>query len=187
MKLLHLTPKKNISSILKLGLLPQKVKNESHLYQFQHDGLADDKVVYMWDPDTSGSSTDKLIKDFIYCKHFIHPRNNMFDEAEVLGLPDIDFSKLGNKLFGEPEDYILLEIDSKGIDLLNDGYCHGQWVETDDFSTSVAMKSIYEHYDKMLQIATENINKKSFKIINEISTRFYKDNTIGVSYKKNVI
>ena len=184
MKLLHLTPKKNIKSILKFGLLPSKIKLDHHLEAFQNDGLEGDKAIYMWDPNLSAGTTDKYIKDFIYCKHFIHPRNDLFDLNECLYLPYTNFKKMGNKLFGQDEDYVLLEIESDNIKLLDDYCFHAQYSDGDEFSTTTAMNSIYEHDDKALWIGTNSIHKNNFKIVNELSTRLYKNGTIGVSYKK---
>jgi hypothetical protein len=188
MKLLHLTLKKNINSILKHGLLPSKIKLDHHLHKFQDDGLVGEKAIYLWDPDLSGGTTDKYIKDFIYCKHFIHPRNDLLYEWEITpNMPDINFKDMGNKLFGKAEDYILLEIDSTNIELLDDNYLHEQSSDGDEFHTCVAMNPLYEHDDKTLWIGTKPINKNNFKIVNELSTRLYKNGTIGVSYKKPII
>lgn len=183
LKLLHLTPKKNYNSILKYGLIPSKVKLSHHLERFNNDGLNGDKATYLWDPN-QGGETDKMIKDFIYCKHFTHPRNNLIDYTEALGLDDVDFKKMGSKLFGEEEDYVLLEINADNLTLLDDEYIHEQSSDGDNWSTNVCMNPKYEHNDKILRIGFDIIIRDNIKIINEISTRFYKDNTIGISYKK---
>jgi hypothetical protein len=183
MKLLHLTPKRNYKSILKYGLMPSKVNLEHHLEAFQLDGLVGDKANYLWDPNQSGD-TDKMIQDFIYCKHFIHPRNELAIRHELLDLPDIDFEKMGSKLFGNAEDYVLLEIDTKTIDLLCSEYVHEQSSDGNKWSTCTVMNSKYEHNDKVLHITNDIIRGSEIKLINEISTRFHKDDTIGVTYKR---
>lgn len=178
MKLLHLTPKKNYKSILKYGLRPSIIKNETHLWTFNDDGLVGNKAIYFWDPDKTGR-TDKMVKDFIYCKHFIHPRNKIFDESE-----DTNFMELGDKLYGEAEDWLLLEIDAEPEILLEREYIHAQTTEGGEYSTAICMKPIYEHDDKILRIGLDIINKNRFRVVNEISTRLYTNNTIGVSYKR---
>ena len=45
------------------------------------------------------------------------------------------------------------------------------------------MNSKYEHNDKLLFISHDVILPKKIKLVNEISTRFYKNQTIGVGYK----
>jgi hypothetical protein len=164
------------------GLLPTIPK--LHLEYFKADGLVGDKVIYLWDPNSGGSTTNKLIKDFIYCKHFIHPRNDMAFFAEDNNMDDINFKDLGNKLFGEPEDYVLLEIESDGVSLMDKSYLHAQFSDDSEFSTSCVMNPKYEHDDKLLYISDDIILPKKIKLVKEISTRFYKNQTIGVSYKR---
>ena len=198
MKLLHLTPKKHYNSIMKNGLLPSKVKLESHVEAFQDAGLEGDKCVYLWEPDKS-CCTNKVIEDFIYCKHFIHPRNQMFDDRMKLndelwdkGLIEdwddfdkyIDFTKLGSKLYGDEEDFVLFEIDSKYIDLLDSEYYHTQGPDDGKTSTTNIMNPKYAHDDKVLQISKDKIDSKHLKLIAEVSTRIYKNDTIGTTYKK---
>ena len=77
MKLLHLSSIENRDSILKNGLLPSKISLESHLWTFQGSGLVGDKCVYTWDSE-KGQSTDKYIRDMIYCKLFIHYQNHLY-------------------------------------------------------------------------------------------------------------
>lgn len=179
MKLLHLTPKKHLNNIQKHGLIPQKVKLEHHLETFQKDGLKNDKCIYLWDPNEN-ISTYKIIEDFIYCKNFIHPRNDIISLMEN-NWTNIDFSKLGKKLFGDDENYILMEI--KQYNILPYTYYHYQNSGGDKYESCLQMDTKYEHSDKPLKIATNNINWKYIKPIAEISSRIYKNNTIGITYK----
>lgn len=181
MKLLHLTPKKHLNSIQKNGLIPTKIKHNKHLDTFQEDGLKNDKCIYMWTPYKE-QSTDKLIKDFIYCKNFIHPRNDIYND-DYYG-KWTDYTKMSNKLYGDDEDYLLLEIDRNDVDIFHHTYYHAQLSSTNKYCTTFMMNTKYEHDDKFIVIGTHTIKWKYINVVAEISSRIYKNNTIGVSYKK---
>jgi len=183
MNLLHLTPKRNYKSIIKYGLLPSKVKLPQHLDTFNEDGLIGDGVVYLWDPNKT-PNTDKIIKDFIYCRHFLHPRNLLCEFSDLHNLPWPNFKELGTKLFGEEEDYILLEVNLNDKQLLKNEYIHEQFSDGCETTSSFLMNSKYEHDNKVLRISNDVIPSRKIKIVNEVSTRFYKNGVIGITYKK---
>lgn len=202
MKLLHLSRKANRESIAKNGLLPSYIKLEHHFNAFKNHGLKDRKCVYTWNP-SEGESTDKYIRDMIYCKLFIHPRNDMqmhreevmrklFDLGEVEEWEDnknwVDFSKIGTKLFGESDTYDLYEIDVTEDDsiLLDTSFQHAQTSDNDKFASCHMMKEKYEHNDKVLFISKEIISPDKLKIVTSVKTRLYKNDTFGMSYSKNL-
>jgi hypothetical protein len=75
MKFMHLTHIKNINSILKYGLLPTFIDNDGHWETFQKK-IENRKCVYLWDAETYNNA--KYLKDMIYTKLYIHPRNKAF-------------------------------------------------------------------------------------------------------------
>ena len=94
--LLHLSETKNRNSILTNGLLPTKVKNLDHLGYFTRHGIiSGDKAIYTW---LDSEKNEKFIRDMVYCKVWIHPRNDLIDGwSNSENEPDsIDFSKLSS-------------------------------------------------------------------------------------------
>jgi len=193
MKLLHLSSRENRDSILKNGLLPSKITLPNHYQSFRQYGLKTDKCVYTWDSD-SGQSTDKYVKDMIYCKLFIHPRNKMYDEyyekmSENLNEEDgLDFTKFGTKLYGKSDIYDLYEIDIEETNslLLKNTWVHAQMRDDTKFGTCFMMKEEYEHNDKILYISGDTIPPDMLKIVTSVKSRLYKNDTIWLSYSNNI-
>jgi hypothetical protein len=202
MKLLHLSSIANRDSILKHGLLPSHISLDAHRDVFQANGLIGDKCVYTWDSER-GQSTDKYIRDMIYCKLFIHPRNDLVTKREEimykldeLGKIDcwddkknwIDFSKFGTKLYGTSGVYDIYEIDidEKNPLLLQDHWIHEQMSEKSISSTVHLMNDKYAHNDKVLHISGDTIPPEMLRLVTSVKSRIYKDNRIGISYSKNL-
>jgi hypothetical protein len=203
MKLLHLSSIKNRDSILKNGMLPSKISLDDHYELFKDYGLKESKCVYTWDPN-KGQSTDKYIRDMIYCKLFIHPRNDLSQKNEdrmnklwELGKVDcwddhinwVDFSKLGSKLYGESGVFDIFEVDIDETNslLLQNPYDwkHGQMRDDSKFSSCHLMNDKYAHDDKVLKISVGTIPPDMFKLVTSVKSRLYKNNRIGVTYSKN--
>jgi hypothetical protein len=203
MKLLHISSIKNRDSIIKNGLLPSKISLENHYELFKDYGLKESKCVYTWDPN-KGQSTDKYVKDMIYCKHFIHPRNDLAQNNEdtmnklwelnkVECWDDeknwLDFSKFGRELYGESDVYDLYEIDidEKNPLLLQNpiDWVHGQMRDDSKFSSCHLMNDKYAHDDKVLKISGGTIPPEMLKLVTSVKSRLYKNNRIGVTYSKN--
>lgn len=172
MDYLHLTSKKNLKSILKYGILPSHIDIGYHWKVFNRDGLEDRKCVYMWSAETYKNT--KYIKDMIYTKMFIHPRNKMCKDDHYL-----DFRKMGKTLYGKDTFYYLLKIHD--FDAKFDMYIHEQ---TPGEGTTVIMDEKYTHEDKPLTISGLPILPHQFDIIERINTRVYKNDTLGFSFSK---
>ncbi len=202
MKLLHLSSIGNREGILKDGLLPSKISLENHLWAFQNSGLVGDKCVYTWDSE-QGQSTDKYIRDMIYCKLFIHPRNDMglefyrnYDKINGLRSSErisndadkLDYTQFGTKLYGNTDVYDLFEIDidEKHPLLLQNRWVHGQLKDDSPYDSCHMLNEKYEHNDKVLFISGGTIPPDMLKLVTSIKTRLYKDDTIGISYSKNI-
>ena len=177
MKLLHLTPTKHVESIMAFGIKPTWVKNQAHFDAFSRiEGRDINYASYFWNPDTTLSSVDKIIRDFIYCKYFIHPRNEIFDENEY-----IDFSKMGDDLIGNSERFTLLEINaSEDIGLMDTEFYHTQSSGDNKWSTTCMLNDRYAHDDKVLHIGLKTIKPEVIKIKQEFNPILFKDNTIGL-------
>jgi hypothetical protein len=179
MDYLHLTHKKNLNSILKYGLLTSYVKNDDHWDIFKKYNLKKRKCIYMWDGETFNNT--KFIKDMIYTKFFIHPRNEIFVEKEKDG-KYIDFNNFGNKIFGEDSLFYLIKIFNFE-DYFGD-FQHMQSPSDDKYSTCTIMDDKYAHDDKRVHISDRKINPQSFDIIEEINTRIYKNKELGFTFRK---
>ena len=193
MKLLHLSDRSNRNSILSHGILRSSVKNSTHLDAFNSSGLIGDQVVYTWSPDY-GQSTTKYIKDMIYCKQFIHPRNDMFDKRHKTLIANyslgvninweddnnwIDFSKIGNTILGGDRFYDLYEIQIDDDDFFMQ-FIHTQHSDPNRFSTTFAMDDKYGHNDKSIFILDQDIQPANIKIVSEISSKIF-NNTIHIT------
>lgn len=197
MKLLHLSAIENRESILKNGLLPSKISLEPHLEGFKNNGLVGDKCVYTWDSE-QGQSTDKYIRDMIYCKLFIHPRNawgeeyyNNYEKINGISMYDVkelDYRQFGTKLYGKTDTYDLFEIDIDPSNplLLQTSFIHAQIREDSPYNSCVLLNEKYAHEDKVLRISGGTIPPDMLKLVTSVKTRLYKNDTIGIGYSKNL-
>jgi len=75
MEAIHISERYNRNSILKNGLRPSKVVLEHHLdsfREFNYLSEEEDKMLYMW---LDSEKNQKFIKDMMYCKMWLDPRN----------------------------------------------------------------------------------------------------------------
>lgn len=196
MKLLHLSAIGNRDSILANGILPSKISLESHLWAFQDAGLNGDECVYTWDSE-QGQSTDKYIRDMIYCKLFIHPRNNFglehYEKLKEQGIHSfntneqkLDYRQFGTQLYGDVSVFDLyeIEIEEDNEMLLRREFIHGQLRDESPYDSCHMLNEKYSHNDKVLRISGSTIPPDMLKLVTSIKTRKYKDDTIGISYSK---
>lgn len=191
MKFLHLTHSKNLLSIKKNGLCPSFIENESHWLVFK-DFIKDKKCIYFWIDEKYKNS--KYVKDMVYTKMFIHPRNRIFEfkydkiKNENLDLFDydlyVDFKKFGNELFGIDGTFYLLEFDSTLINYYG-SWVHVQEPTSNNHSTISIMNDKFSHNDKEIFISDDVIKYSNIKIVDEIHVRKYKNQTLGFSFIKN--
>lgn len=179
MDILHLTSGKNLKSILNHGILPQRIQLEHHWETFQRYGLKERKCVYLWNGETYQNS--KFIKDMVYTKFFIHPRNNMYDHVEEG--EEIDFNKFGNQLYGDDSTFFLLKINDFYDEFGN--WQHVQEPGDDKVSTTTIMDDKYAHNDKMIHISEGVISPDNIEIIEKVNVRVYpKTRQLGFSFSK---
>ena len=191
MKLLHVTNNRNVNSIIKNGLLPSFIELDCHWDEFQ-DFLRQRYCIYLWNAETYMNA--KFIRDLIYTKMFIHPRNKIITqkelEVEKNGLDPydedhyLDMRKLGGNLVGDSGSYSVLEID------IDDADAHGVWKHVqephdDKYMSSTIMDDYYAHDDKELYIAESAINFNHINIVEEVQVRKYKNNDLGFTFRRN--
>ena len=175
--------------------MPSEIKNTAHLEMFRHDGLVGDRVLYTWSPDF-GLGTDKYVKDMIYCKQFIHPRNDIYTKlvdrltrawykGEVLDWHDnefsdlLDMSLLGGKIFGGDQVYDLYEIN------VSEGSEFGSFIHIQDRSegsTTSQLDEEYAHSDKEIFLFDHVIDPSHIKLAHTISSQVF-NNKIHTTWR----
>jgi len=191
MKLLHVTNTRNLNSIIGNGLLPTNIELDGHWETFS-EFLTQRKCVYLWNAETYRN--DKFIRDLIYTKMFIHPRNRLFKQKETeienngLDIYDSelypDMKKLGGTLIGDDERFTVLELDSEDIDYWG-WWEHVQEPSDNRFDTASFMDDKYAHNDKKLYISGSSINFNNINIVEEVRVRKYKNNKLGFTFRRN--
>ena len=179
MKILHLTESRRLKSIRTNGLLPSKISLSHHLSAFQIDGLEGDKCIYTWNANTYENG--RFIRDMIYCKMYIHPRNDAFiNDWETM----IDYSKYGKRLYECVNHFTLLELDYDESNTLPYSYFHVQEPSYKTWDTCGYMDEKYAHDDKLMHIMKRKIPFKKIRQIEHVSVRRYKHDTLGFSFRK---
>lgn len=91
MKVIHVSEIYNRKSILLNGLRPSNINHPNHLESLKEADLCtkDNKILYTWE---SCDKDTQFIKDMVFCKAYILPRNEMSYET--------NFSKLVDKFLG---------------------------------------------------------------------------------------
>jgi len=191
MKLLHLTHQANLHSILKRGLLPTYIENSDHWELFQKY-IKQRFCVYLWDAEIY--KNEKYVRDMIYTKMFIHPRNRIFIQRERENNENglhyqndelyLDFKKFGNGLVGDNSLYFMLEIDSKDVEL-DGAWEHTQEPHDNKYNTSIIMDDYYAHNDKNVYLSENIIKPENIKIVEEVLVRKYKNNSLGFTFRSN--
>lgn len=191
MKLLHVTHNKNIGSIMRYGLLPSYIELDHHWDGFQKY-LEDRYCIYLWNAETYENT--KFIRDMIYTKMFIHPRNRMLNlrefELKKMGLDTydeelyLDFKLMGGMLFGDSGSYSVLEIDSDDVEAHGD-WQHVQEPHDDKYGTTVVMNDGFAHDNKFIYICENRIGFKNIKIVEEVLVRKYENNNLGFTFRKS--
>jgi len=151
---------------------------ENHWDVFNSYGLKERKCVYTWNGETYNNT--KFIKDMIYTKFFIHPRNDFYDTVDGA----FDFRKFGSKIYGDDETFYLLKINTMDNWL-------GEWEHVQEptdyvYSTTVNMNGKYAHDDKIIAISGTVIQPFQFEVIEKVNVRMYKTNDLGFSFSKTI-
>ena len=168
MKVIHISPIYNRELIMLHGIIPTKVKHKEHLKYFQERGLctSDGRAIYTWQDSIYN---EKFIRDMIFCKVWIHPRNDIYDT-----IPEedyFDFRKVFDKNLCSYDNMIY---DAYAAETINsDSYdYHIQTPSDNIFNTLWNMPEEYAHDNKRLFIFKTPL--KNIQIIGQ--AQFYFDN-----------
>lgn len=162
---IHLSHRKNRESILIHGLTPSYMGFDFQREFFNELGFKD-KILFTWKDDPDNNF--KFIKDLIYVKNWLHPRNEWAEKYVEENDDDIDMRKYPDNYF-IPESTGMYDVYMGEMDLFEDltkEQMHGQFTSDSPAVTSYGFDPYYEHDNKML-IVTNNV-KRNFKIIDSV-------------------
>jgi len=167
MKVIHISPVYNRDSIKANGIIPTKVRHLDHLAYFVERDICtkDGKAIYTWQDSIDN---EKFIRDMIFCKVWIHPRNNMYNlyDQEYIDFRKVFDRNLCNYNYMLYDVYVIETPDSNSCDY------HIQLPSDNIFSTLWNMPGEYAHDHKRLFIFKNPL--KSIKIIGQ--AQYYFDN-----------
>ena len=176
MKFIHMSERYNRESIFKNGLLPSKILLDYHLKSFREDKYllgGEDKILYTWE---SGEKDNKFIKDMVYCKIWIQPRNRYYDP--------FNFKNKNNIFYWVP--YLNMIYDVYELQILNILNLQGREVHiqepSDDYhNTLYEMDDKYSHNDKKLYFS--KTKETNFRIIKEVKLDINKNGKINIKIR----
>jgi hypothetical protein len=177
----HVSEIYNRESILKRGIIPSKIIIDSHLEYFKEDNLLQDeenKIIYFWQ---DSENNEKFIKDMVYCKTFISPRNRLIkkDNKEI-----VDFSLLlkSNLYKYEKMVFDIYKINKIKECIENYRPFHGQFPEENIYNSLYGMDERYAHNNKIL--AFSKTPEKNVKIVGQAEFMFTKNKKYEVKIIK---
>ena len=164
---IHISEIYNRDSIIKSGLIPSTIGLDHHLERFREDGYLEEnenKMLYMW---LDSEKNERFIKDMMYCKMWITPRNKLFNKHLENHEEEnyCDFSKVKMQSLypytGMIYDIYKITSPLTVTDDLN--IYHEQ--ESSDVNTSTVyhMDDRYAHNDKIL-ILSKKVEKNIIRI-----------------------
>lgn len=157
MEIIHVSPFINHESIILNGLQPSIISLEQHLKVFHKDKtIKGEKAVYGW---FSCDKNDKFIRDMVFCKVWINPRNRLADIDQSIEYYDDN----GEYNF---EPYIkknLYHTDSMIFNVYkfdiekerHTEYFHTQVDNENKGNTCFGLPDKYSHDDKKLYVVDE--------------------------------
>lgn len=174
MKVLHVSESFNRTSILKRGLLPTKVLLPNHLETWKAYNLCteDDRILYTWQ---SCDKDAKFVKDMVFCKQFLHPRN-----ALSLKNPNMDFSEILGDFMGSFSQ-MTYDVYEATVPDQKSFFIHEQTPTLRKECSSFGMPYEFSHNDKILQMYKEPLT--DLKIVGEASFEYGKHNQYIVRVK----
>jgi len=159
MNCIHITESKNLSSIKKFGLLP--TKSFLHADRMRRSFQADEVIYLMLFENKS--RTLKFIKDFVYCKLWIHPRIN-FMRKNKINSEDNEEEVYKHRFILRPKYFSIL---------LTDFIPRKKWMEAThkqaDFFGQKDIDEKFTHKDEPLIITTRKIESNR---LNEIGRAY---------------
>ena len=189
MKYIHISEKYNRNSILKNGLLASKVLLLDHLKDFKYNGYLsedEDEILYAW---LSSEKDNKFIKDMIYCKIWITPRNKMLINIEnnsnnVFG--NFDFKNKTNIFYWTPYLNMIYDVyEIQNLNILNKDnetkIFHVQEPNDEYYDSLYEMDNKYAHDDK--ELCFSKSRELDFKIIKNAYLNINKNGKINIKIR----
>jgi len=171
-EIVHVAPRFCRESILRHGLKPSKVLLEHHLKVFHEDKIIkknNNKILYGW---VSNNKNDKFIKDMIFCKTYITPRNkiaNMIKNENRLN----NYKKLCKKNLYFTDNMIFDVYRFNVNTHLIQNYIHLQFGDDNDIhNTLCGMPTEFEHDDKPLFITKYGIPSDEINVVGSANWYF---------------
>lgn len=165
MKVIHISERENRDSILKHGILPSKITLDHHIeYLIESEIIEEDenKAAYFW---IDSLKNEKYIKDMIYCKLWIHPRNRIYTPFLEEHDGDIfDYSTLNR--FWITRDNSLFDIYVADVDDWERDIPHSQEPNQYKYSSLYQMNEKFAHDDKQLYITNKPV--KNIEIVGTV-------------------
>ena len=156
---IHISEITNRASILKNGLYPSEVLLSGHLESFRDLGYLnpnESKMLYTW---KDSEKNEKFIKDMVYCKTFITPRNYLAVNYEYdFNKKCLDFSALLNAFLYKEKSMIYDVYKINNMKELESNNRHIQNPDDSIYSTCYGMDERYSHDDKILGFS-KNVEK----------------------------
>jgi hypothetical protein len=156
MQVLHISSVNNRSSIKENGIIPTIIKNEGHLFSFRNRGIisnSDNKAIYTWE---DCDKNEKFVRDLIYAKVFIHPRNEMEYETDFSKIKTLDILPYFEMLY----DVYKIQVPDEDSSLY-----HSQEPSDNKYNSTYEMEDFYAHDDKHLFIYNKPL--KEFSIVGQ--------------------
>lgn len=164
MKIFHISERENRDSILKKGILPNRIALEHHAKRFLSMGIIpslDSKASYFW---IDSEKNEKFIKDMIYCKYWIDPRNYLVDTYYDKYKEFFDFSALDRHWLRKNNG--LFDIYTAEVDDWDKEITHSQSPNSSKNNSLYNMNERFAHDDKLLYITPNVI--KDLKIVGSV-------------------
>lgn len=179
----HISEFNNRDSILKNGLVPSKVKLPTHLNGFRNDGLLnydEDNILYMW--EYSQDRNEKFIKDMVFCKTFLTPRNEIAVNDKTT--EEFDFSKIYNLNLYKSNYQVFDIYEVTKINEINKNYRPYHWqINTKETGiTTYNIPTEYAHDDKIL-VLSKSI-EKNVRIVGQVEFNFTKKRKYDIKLVK---
>lgn len=181
MEVLHITPSKNVKSIMKSKMYRCKpiLPQYNNVMEREHGSDYDKEKGLVFGFPESIYNRDKMIKDFAYWKTWGDVRNEVllkYDDNKWIKMQEegpkvFSYIKLKSTYFS----ILLLEIK---YDPFFDKYVHVQNAEMSSYWTD--METRYEHDDKPLVLMNYDIEVKNIKrVVGTVQSIVTKENKIN--------
>ncbi len=177
----HISEIYNRHSILKNGLIPSKIKLQHHLDFFKEDNIlqkTENKILYF--AEDCGKN-EKFFKDFVFCKVWIHPRNEIgnIDNFE-------NYSNYENKLFYKYNQMIfdIYKVENINEPIKNYRPYHVQIPEDNRYHSLYNMPDDFSHDDKIL--AFSKIVERNCNLIGQCFFEYTKNKKYNIKILKGI-